>query len=77
VTKDNTKKKKFLAIKTFISDGLSTLITLKRIQTEILKQLGITNNHHKVDEEHLDYLHQITPGYVKDQLLNMFKQGRQ
>jgi hypothetical protein len=48
---------------------------LKRIQTEIFEHLGISNAPSKVDDR-LDYLLQVTTGRARDQLVEIFKQGR-
>eukprot|EP00557_Chaetoceros_sp_GSL56_P012168 CAMPEP_0176484630 /NCGR_PEP_ID=MMETSP0200_2-20121128/4560_1 /TAXON_ID=947934 /ORGANISM="Chaetoceros sp., Strain GSL56" /LENGTH=472 /DNA_ID=CAMNT_0017881123 /DNA_START=218 /DNA_END=1637 /DNA_ORIENTATION=- len=75
-TKDNTEKKEFPAIETFTGSGATTVLVLKRMQTEVFEHLGIANDFAKV-EERLDYLLQITTGRARDQLVSIFKQGRQ
>jgi hypothetical protein len=75
-TKDNTEKKEFPAIETFTGSGATTVIVLKRLQTEVYEHLGITNDSTKVADR-LDYLLQVTTGHERDQLVNIFKQGRQ
>jgi hypothetical protein len=75
-TKDNTKKKEFSAIETFTGSGAITVIILKRLQTEVYEHLGISNDNTKVADR-LDYLLQVTTGRARDQLVNIFKQGRQ
>jgi hypothetical protein len=53
------------------------VIVLKRLQTEVFQHLCISNDETKV-REHLDYLLQVTTGHVRrDQLVNIFMQGRQ
>jgi hypothetical protein len=49
-TKDNTKKKQFLAIETFTGNGDFLMIILKKLQTEIFEHLGIANVNKKVDK---------------------------
>jgi hypothetical protein len=75
-TKDNTEKKEFPAIETFTGSGATTVIVLKRLQTEVFEHLGISNDNTKVADR-LDYLLQVTTGRARDQLVNIFKQGRQ
>jgi hypothetical protein len=75
-TKDNTEKKEFPAIETFTGSGATTVIVLKRLQTEVLEHLGISNDNMKVADR-LDYLLQVTTGCARDQFVNIFKQGRQ
>jgi hypothetical protein len=75
-SKDNTEKKEFPAIETFTGSGATTVIVLKRLQTEVFEHLGIANDYRKVDER-LDYLLQVTTGRARDQLVSIFKQGRQ
>jgi hypothetical protein len=60
-TKDNTEKKEFPAIETFTSSGATTVIVLKRLQTEVFEHLGISNDNTKVADR-LDYLLQVTTG---------------
>jgi hypothetical protein len=74
-TKVNTEKKTFSAIETFTGNGAFIVTVLKRLQTEILEHLGISNAPKKVDDC-LDYLLQVTTGRVRDQLGEIFKQGR-
>jgi hypothetical protein len=52
------------------------VIVLKRLQTEVYEHLGIANDSTKVADR-LDYLLQVTTGRARDQLVNIFKQGRQ
>ena len=48
--KDNTEEKEFPAIETFTGSEASTMIVLKRLQTEVFEHLGIANDYRKVDE---------------------------
>jgi hypothetical protein len=48
---------------------------LKKLQTEIFEHLGISSAAKKV-EDCLDYLLQVTTGRARDQLVEIFKQGR-
>jgi hypothetical protein len=73
-TKDNIKKREFPAIETFTGSGATTMIILKRLQTEIFQHLGLSNNKTKVTE-YLDYLLKVTTGRLRDQLVSsIFKQ---
>jgi hypothetical protein len=74
-TKVNTEKKTFLAIETFTGNRAFIVTALKKLQTDIFKHLGISNNPKKVDDC-LDYLLQVTIGHARDQLVRIFKQGR-
>ena len=48
VMKDNTEKKEFLAIESFMCSGATTITVLTRLQTEVFKHLGIGNDPLKV-----------------------------
>jgi hypothetical protein len=74
-TKVNTKKKTFSAIEAFTGNRAFIVTVLKRLQTEIFEHLGISNTPKKVDDC-LDYLLQVTTGRARDQLVEIFKQGR-
>mmetsp|Transcript_17197 Transcript_17197/g.32552 ORF Transcript_17197/g.32552 Transcript_17197/m.32552 type:complete len:470 (+) Transcript_17197:1371-2780(+) len=75
-TKDNTEKKKFPAIESFTGSGATTVIVLKRLNMEVFEHLGISNDSTKV-EQRMDYLLQVTTGRARDQLVEIFKRGRQ
>ena len=75
-TKDNTEKKSFPAIETFTGSGATTVIVLKRLNTEVFEHLGIVSDHTKI-EQRMDYLLQVTTGRARDQLVDIFKRGRQ
>jgi hypothetical protein len=76
-TKVNTKKKTFSVIETFTGSGAFIVMVLKKLQMEIFEHLGISNAPKKVDDQ-LDYLLQVTTaGHARDQLVRIFKQGRQ
>jgi hypothetical protein len=75
-TKDNTEKKEFPAIETFTGSGATTVIVQKRLKTEVFEHFGISNDNTKV-ADCLDYLLQVTTSRARDQLVNIFKQGRQ
>jgi hypothetical protein len=75
-TKVNTETKTFSAIEMFTGIGAFVVTVLKKLQTEIFEHLGISNDPKKVDNC-LDYLLQGTTGLARDQLVQIFKQGRQ
>jgi hypothetical protein len=66
-----TEKKTFLAIETFTGNGAFIVTALKKLQTDIFKHLGISNDPKKVDDC-LDYLLQVTTGRARDQLVRIF-----
>jgi hypothetical protein len=68
-TKDNTQKKEFPAIETFTGgSGATTVIVLKRLQTEVFEHLGISNDDTKVAGR-LDYLLQVTSHWLCERSL--------
>jgi hypothetical protein len=78
-TKDsNTKKKELLAMENFTGRGATTIITLKRLQVEILEHLGVTNKLGSIAIG-LEYLFQVTMGSCtqEDHLVDILKRGRQ
>jgi hypothetical protein len=47
------------------------------LQTEVFEHFDISNNDDTKVADSLDYLLQVTTGRARDQLVQIFKQGRQ